>query len=94
MAGKFPFEWDPEKALENRLRHNVSFHEAATAFRDRLSRTIQDAGHSDDEERFTLIGFSQFGRLLGAAHAERQDRIRLISARLASKRERREHEEG
>ena len=72
MAGKFPFEWDPEKALENRLRHNVSFHEAATAFRDRLSRTIQDEDHSNDEERFILIEFSQFGRLLSAAHTKRQ----------------------
>ena len=82
-----------EKARENRLRHEISFHEAATAFRDNLSRTIRDPDPSDAEERFVMIGFAQFGRLLVVVYTERGDSIGLISARLASKRERHQYEE-
>jgi hypothetical protein len=74
-------------------KHGVSFEEAVTTFRDPLSRTIQDPDHSDDEERHLLMGLSSRRRLLVVAHTERGDRIRLITARLASKRERHQYEE-
>lgn len=82
------FEWDPKKARLNIKRHGISFDEASTAFRDPLSRTIDDPLHSDDEERFVLIGQSVRGRLLVVVHTERGDRIRIISARLATNKER------
>ncbi|MBU2622689.1 MAG: BrnT family toxin [Proteobacteria bacterium] len=82
------FEWDPKKALLNVKTHGVSFDEASTAFRDPLSRTIGDPLHSDDEERLVLIGQSIDGRPLVIVHTERSDRIRIISARLATNKER------
>ena len=87
------FEWDPKKALLNVKTHGVSFDEASTAFRDPLSRTIGDPLHSDDEERLVLIGQSIEGRLLVIVHTERNDRIRIISARLATNKERLRYEE-
>jgi uncharacterized DUF497 family protein len=87
------FEWDPKKARLNIKRHKISFDEASTAFRDPLSRTIDDPLHSDDEERFVLIGQSIRGRLLVVVHTERGDRIRIISARLATNKERFRYEE-
>jgi len=87
------FEWDPKKARLNIKRHKISFDEASTAFRDPLSRTIDDPLHSDDEERFVLIGQSIRGRLLVVVHTERGDRIRIISARLATNKERIRYEE-
>ncbi len=87
------FEWDPNKAKENLEIHGVSFDEASTAFRDTLSLTIYDPLHSLEEERFVLIGNSQKDRLLVVVHTERGDRIRLISARKASKKERKQYEE-
>ncbi len=87
------FEWDPRKARRNLTIHGVSFDEASTAFRDPLSKTINDPLHSEDEERFVLLGHSHRNRLLVVVHTERGDRIRLISARLASNRERVRYEE-
>ncbi len=87
------FEWDPRKARRNLTIHGVSFDEASTAFRDPLSKTINDPLHSEDEERFVLLGHSHQNRLLVVVHTERGDRIRLISARLASNRERVGYEE-
>ncbi len=87
------FEWDPGKARVNIDRHGVSFDEASTAFRDPLSMTIDDPLHSDDEERLVLIGQSHKGRLLVIVHTERADRIRIISARVATNKERLRHEE-
>ena len=87
------FEWDPKKALRNIQTHGVSFDEASTAFRDPLSRTIDDPLHSEGEERFVLIGQSVRGRLLVVVHTERGDRIRIISARLATNKERLRYEE-
>jgi uncharacterized protein len=87
------FEWDPNKARLNLKSHGVSFDEAGTAFRDPLSHTIDDPLHSEDEERFVLIGRSIQGRLMVVVHTERGDRIRIISARLATKRERFRYEE-
>ena len=69
------FEWDPKKARRNLNIHGISFDEASTAFRDPLSGTIDDPLHSEDEERFVLIGQSQRGRLLVVVHTERGDRI-------------------
>lgn len=87
------FEWDPKKALLNLKRHGVSFDEASTAFRDPLSQTIEDPLHSENEERFVLIGRSIQGRLLIIIHTDRGERIRIISARLATKNERLKYEE-
>ena len=87
------FGWDPRKAAANRRKHRVTFEEAATAFGDRLSVTIADPDHSTSEDRFVLVGLSESDRLLVVSHVERGDEIRLISARLASRRERRIYEE-
>lgn len=88
------FEWDPRKAAANRRKHGVSFEEAMTAFADPHSITIPDPDHSEDEDRFILIGRSTVQRLLVVVHLERGVRLRLISARLAARRERRSYEEG
>ena len=88
------FSWDPRKAASNDRKHGVSFEEAVTAFADSLSLTITDPKHSGSENRFVLLGLSANSRLLVVAHVERGDDIRLISARLASRRERIEYEEG
>lgn len=87
------FEWDGRKATANLRKHGVSFEEAATAFSDPLSLTIADPGHSEDEERFLLVGTSFLGQLLVVAHSERGDRVRVISARAATAHERRAYEE-
>lgn len=87
------FEWDPRKACGNQVKHGVTFDEASTAFQDPLSVTIHDPLHSGDEERFVLIGLSHRGHLLVIAHAERGNRVRLISARPATARERYGYEE-
>jgi uncharacterized DUF497 family protein len=88
------FEWDPAKAAENFAKHRVSFQEAATVFRDTLSATGLDPDHSIDEERFVIFGVSTSGRLLVVAHTERDDTIRIISARPATPAERKIYEEG
>ena len=87
------FEWDQPKAESNLEKHGVSFDEAATAFGDPLSLTIPDPDHSDDEERFILLGESFEGRLVVVVHTERGERIRIISARLATRNERENYEE-
>jgi uncharacterized DUF497 family protein len=81
------FEWDKKKAIENYTKHGVTFEEAATAFADPLSRTIYDPDHSDDEDRFILLGETQGKKLVVVAHTDRNDTIRIISARKASRRE-------
>ena len=88
------FEWDPDKARQNLIKHDVSFEEAGTAFKDKLSITIPDPLHSDDEDRFILLGYSESNRLLVVVHTDRNDRIRIISARQATKKERITYEEG
>ena len=87
------FEWDPEKAAANQTKHGVSFAEATEAFGDPLSVNMPDPGHSISEERFLVLGLSQSGRLLVVSYAERGPRTRIISARLASRSERRRYEE-
>ncbi len=86
------FEWDPQKAKTNFEKHGITFDEASTVFKDNLSLTIDDPLHSYDEERLVLIGMSYKNRLLVVVHTEREDSIRIISARKAVKRERRYYE--
>ena len=88
------FEWDPRKATQNRRKHGVSFHEAATVFGDPLGRIVDDPRHSTDEPRYVLLGHSERQQLLAVMFTERAKAIRLISARKATRRERREYEEG
>jgi uncharacterized protein len=88
------FQWDPAKAAANLRKHRVSFPEATTAFDDPLSVTITDPDHSAREERYLLLGLSRGGRLVVVAHADRGANIRIISARLADRYERRAYEEG
>ena len=88
------FTWDTAKAASNLEKHGVSFAEAATCFGDPLALTIRDPAHSEDETRFVLLGLSFEGRLLVVVHSERQESIRIISARAASRRERRDYEQG
>ncbi len=88
------FEWDDDKAEENLKKHGVSFSEASIVFRDLLSMTIPDPLHSDVENRFIIIGESNLQRILVVVHTYREDKIRIISARSATSRERREYEEG
>jgi hypothetical protein len=87
------FEWDSNKAKKNIKIHNVSFDEASTSFKDTLSLTIYDPLHSDEEDRFILIGNSYKNNLLVVVHTERIDKIRIISARKSTKHERRQYEE-
>ena len=87
------FEWDPSKARKNIKIHGVSFDEASTAFKDVLSLTIYDPLHSDEEDRFILIGNSYKNRLLVIVHTERGNKIRIISARITTKNERKHYEE-
>jgi hypothetical protein len=87
------FEWDPNKARRNLEIHGVSFDEASTAFKDTLSLTIHDPLHSDEEDRFILIGNSYKNRLLVIVHLEKENKIRIISARKANRKERKQYEE-
>jgi hypothetical protein len=86
------FEWDRRKAVLNIKKHGVSFEEAATAFGDPLSVTIHDPKHSDDEDRFLLLGEIQDKKLVVVAHNDRKDTIRLINARPATRQEREDYE--
>ena len=87
------FTWDPRKAAANLAKHGVSFADAATAFGDPLSLTIDDPDHSVGEERFVLVGSTSSGRVVVIAHGVAGDEIRLISARVAGRRERKAYEE-
>ena len=86
--------WDPEKARPNLRKHGVAFEEAASVFRDVLSVTISDPLHSAEEGRFVTIGQSDRSRTLIVVHSEGGEAIRIISARVATRRERIEYEEG
>ncbi len=86
------FEWDERKAKQNIRKHGVSFEEAATVFGDQFSITIYDPLHSEDEDRFVILGMSSKNRLLVVVHTERGDKIRIISARKATKKERKQYE--
>jgi uncharacterized DUF497 family protein len=86
------FEWDPEKAAANVKKYSVEFAEAMTIFGDPLELTIVDPDHSEDERRFLSIGLSAGGRLLVVAYTERAGRTRIINAREASSKERKNYE--
>jgi len=88
------FEWDTDKAALNLRKHGLSFEEAATAFADPLSLTIPDPDHSGDEDRFVLVGETIRGKVVVVVHTERGDNLRLISARLPTRRERATYEQG
>ena len=88
------FEGDPKKAERNKRKHNVTFHEAATVFGDPLAITFADPDHSIDEARYLTFGLSMFDRQIVVSHVDRDDKIRLISARLMTRQERRIYEEG
>jgi len=87
-------EWDPGKAASNLQKHGISFEEAATALVDDYSVTGIDPEHSIGESRFITFGLSNTGRLLVVSHTERGESLRVISARRATKHERRIYEEG
>jgi uncharacterized DUF497 family protein len=87
------FEWDTKKAAANLRKHKVSFAEAVSVFYDPLSATGDDPDHSIDERRFMTFGISVAGRLLVVAHTDREDSIRIVSARLATRAERSIYEE-
>jgi hypothetical protein len=89
----YNFEWDPRKAAANLKKHGVSFEEAMTVFGDPLSLNMPDPDHSEDEERFIVLGTSVRRRRVVVSYTERQPRTRIISARLATRRERRQYEE-
>lgn len=88
------FEWDPLKAKSNLAKHGVDFREAATVFGDALSLTVVDADHPAGEQRYVTMGMSHLQRILVVAHTEDRNRIRIISARRATRRERRAYEQG
>jgi len=87
------FEWDQNKAITNIKKHGVTFYEAATVFGDSLSVTFPDPDHSTQENRFIIIGMSNLRRLLVVAHTYRKKRVRIVSARRATRHERKYYEE-
>lgn len=91
--GTFEFEWGPEKARPNEQRHGITFEEAEMAFDDPYARVVYDPDHSLAEHRLILIGHSDRNRLLFVSFTERQGRIRIISARKATRNERKGYEE-
>ena len=88
------FEWNSDKANTNLKKHGISFNEASTVFNDPLSITFPDPDHSDGEERYVIIGLSSASRILIVTHTDRADRVRIVSAREATRNERRFYENG
>ena len=88
------FEWNPHKAVINIKKHSVSFSEATTVFNDPLAITFDDPAHSVNEQRFITIGYSNQNQLIVLSHTDRNQKIRLISARKATPKERRFYERG
>ncbi len=89
------FTWNEQKNEANQKKHGIAFEEARTVFYDADARLIRDDEHSEDEERFVILGFSDKFRLLLVVHCyrEEEDAIRIISARKASGYERKQYEE-
>ncbi len=94
MSIPYECKWDPRMAAANVRKHGVSFEEASTALEDVLSATVIDRDHSLAEERYLTLGIARSGRLLVVGHTERHGLVRIFSARLASKSERRLYESG
>jgi hypothetical protein len=88
------FEWNREKAIANLSKHGVSFEEAKTVFEDPLYVDFYDPDHSDEEERYLMIGESNRGRLLIVSYTGRGELIRIIGARELTRREREAYSEG
>jgi uncharacterized protein len=88
------FEWDDAKAESNERKHGVAFSVAQTVFGDPLSITGYDPRHADDEDRFLTMGMSVDGRMLVVSHTDRGHMVRIISAREATRRERKDYEDG
>jgi uncharacterized protein len=86
------FEWDENKALNNKKKHTISFEEASTVFDDPFAKCFDDPDHSNNEDRFILIGYSFKNNLLFVSYTFRGEFIRLISSRLATKQERLNYE--
>jgi uncharacterized DUF497 family protein len=86
--GELEFSWDDRKAATNLKKHGVAFEEAATVFADPIARLYDDPDHSENDQRFLLVGHSFAGRVLLVVHAENRDTIRIISARRAKPTER------
>ena len=87
------YEWDPIKAAANTKKHRVAFEEAASVFLDPSALTFWDPEHSEEEDREITIGRSARQRVLFVAHAAREDGVRIISARRATRREQTQYEE-
>lgn len=92
MQSEF-FEWDNEKAAINLCKHGVEFEEAKTVFEDPFALELSDDVHSDEENRWVVLGLSLLARVLLVVHTERSERIRIISARQATPFERAEYEQ-
>jgi len=95
---QYSFEWDPNKAVANRRKHGIGFEQAATVFRDKLTVSIYDEDHSEDEERWITLGHAENGSLLVVVHtfqeiSDTEAMIRIISARLATPHEQRDYEQ-
>ena len=88
------YEWNGKKAKANLRKHGVTFEEAATVFLDPLALTFPDPYHSSDEQREITIGHSTSHQVVFVSHCQRGERIRIISARKATRREREQYEEG
>jgi len=88
------FEWNEKKAGDNVRKHGITFHEAATVFGDPLAITFADPDHSIEEQRYLTFGISRLGRMLVVSHTDREERVRIIGARLVTRRERKIYEEG
>jgi hypothetical protein len=93
LENELRFEWDPRKAATNRTKHGVSFEEASSVFGDPLGLIVDDPRHSHGEKRHVLLGSSERHRLLAVMFTEREEVIRVISARKVSRRERNNYEE-
>ncbi len=87
------FEWDEDKAASNQKKHRVAFEDAATVFADPLAAIFDDEAHTEEEQREIIIGHSANHQLLLVCFTERAGAVRIISARRATKRERRDYEE-
>ncbi|NNM80286.1 MAG: BrnT family toxin [Gallionella sp.] len=87
------FEADPVKAAQNLKKHKVSFEEAASVFGDAMTLTFADPDHSVGEARWLMFGLSSKGRVLTVIYTERRGKVRLVSARTATKHERKIYEE-
>jgi uncharacterized protein len=94
VHGTLRFDWDPAKSASNRKKHGVSFEEAKSVFADEHGRLLDDPDHSDNEERFILLGMSTSLRILVVCHCYRQanSTIRIISARKANRSEQRQYD--